>query len=282
MSVRPGEQEEQHERGRHGGNRERDRNRGRAERPEDDEQHDQRGEQAQQLLCALLDGRELGVAVELHGQACRLERLANGVLDRHHRLAILLVDHAVELRLGVGDPGVVGDVVGIEGIPHARQAGLVLGGLELRRLGGGDRLDDRRPVFGLVEPLALRRRDDDVQHAALLLGELGLDQVGRLLRVGARDLELVLQLAADRRDQDDQRGEDPDPREDDAPRVRRARAHPARQRAGRKPLVRRETLAVGVAARLQSSILIVLRHEAPFVFIHPLQLRPTPAYELID
>jgi len=35
------------------------------------------------------------------------------------------------------------------------------------------------------------RREDDVQDPALLGGELGLDQVGRLLGVGAGDLELV-------------------------------------------------------------------------------------------
>ena len=44
---------------------------------------------------------------------------------------------------------------------------------------------------GRVEPLALRRREHDVEHGALLGRELGLDQVGRLLRVRARDLELV-------------------------------------------------------------------------------------------
>ena len=43
--------------------------------------------------------------------------------------------------------------------------------------------------------------------AALLGRELGLDEVGRLLRVRARDLELVLEAAADGGDEDDQPGE---------------------------------------------------------------------------
>ena len=40
-----------------------------------------------------------------------------------------------------------------------------------------------------------------------------------LLRVGARDLELVLEAAADCRDEQDEDGDDPDPAEDDLPRV---------------------------------------------------------------
>ena len=67
------------------------------------EQHDERGEQAEELLRALLDRRELGVAVELDDHARRLDRLAHGLLHRDDLLAILLVDHAVELRLRVGD-----------------------------------------------------------------------------------------------------------------------------------------------------------------------------------
>ena len=79
--------------------------------------------------------------------------------------------------------------------------------------------------------------EDEVEHAALLGRELGLDQVGRLLRVGARDLELVLEAAADRGDEQDQAGDDPDPGEDDPPRVGGAPAVPARERAGRETLV---------------------------------------------
>ena len=56
---------------------------------------------------------------------------------------------------------------------------------------------DRRLALRRVEPLALGRGEDDVEDAALLGRELRLDQVGRPLRVGAGDLELVAQAAAD-------------------------------------------------------------------------------------
>ena len=59
---------------------ERDRNRGRDERSEDDQQDDERGHEPEQLLYPLLDRRSLGVAVELDGHSCRLDRLAHSVL----------------------------------------------------------------------------------------------------------------------------------------------------------------------------------------------------------
>ncbi len=61
----------------------------RDERAEDDQQHDERREQAEQLLRPLLDRRELGVAVELDRHAGRLDRLADGVLDGDDLVAIL-------------------------------------------------------------------------------------------------------------------------------------------------------------------------------------------------
>ena len=84
-----GQDEEEQERGRERHDRERDRNQHRHERAEDDEQDDDRREQAEELGGALLDGRELGVAVVLHDHARRLDRLADGVLHRDDRLAIL-------------------------------------------------------------------------------------------------------------------------------------------------------------------------------------------------
>src|SRR3712207_8394834 len=47
-------------------------------------------------------------------------------------------------------------------------------------------LHDALPIC--VEALARGRGEDEVEDAALLLRELALDQVGRALRVGARDL----------------------------------------------------------------------------------------------
>ena len=107
----PGEEEEQEERGGHGRDGERERNRRRHEGAEDDHQHYQGREQAQQLLRSLLDRRELRVAVELHRHARRLDRLADSILDGNDRLAILRVDHPVELGLRVRDAPVVGDRV---------------------------------------------------------------------------------------------------------------------------------------------------------------------------
>ncbi len=95
------------------------------------------------------------------------------------------------------------------------------------------------------------RGEDEVEHAALLGGELRLDQVGRLLRVGAGDVELVLQAPADRRDEHDQQRHDPDPAEDHAPGMRRAHARPAGEPAGRETFVRSLALAPGFQVLLR-------------------------------
>ena len=121
----PGEDEEQDERRSDGDERERDRDRGRDERPEDEQQDDERGEEAEQLLCSLLDRRELGVAVELGGDARRLDGLANSVLhgdDPRSRSAVSIVR---ELRLRVGDPTVLGEGLLGERVAHAVDADLV-------------------------------------------------------------------------------------------------------------------------------------------------------------
>ncbi len=112
-----------------------------------------------------------------------------------------------------------------------------------------DRVLDRLLALGRVEALARRRREDEVEDATLLLDELGLDQVGGPLRVGARDLELVLEAASDGEDEDDERDDDADPREHDPPRMRGARPHPARQRPGREALVRGKAIRPGLVGR---------------------------------
>ncbi len=104
-------------------------------------------------------------------------------------------------------------------------------------------------ALGRVQPFALGRGEDEVQDAALLGGELGLDQVGRLLRVRARNLELVLQAAAERPDREDQERDDPDPAEDDTPRMRGARAHPAGEPARRETFVGCAPIPVGPLVR---------------------------------
>jgi hypothetical protein len=139
----------------------------------------------------LLDGRELGLAVVLDRHASRRDRLADGVLDRNHSRAVRVLDRLAELRLGVGDPTVVGDCVRAERVPHALDAGVPLGRRELGRLEPRDRVLDRRRALWGVQPLALRRREYEVQHTALLGRELRLDQVRRPLRVRTGNLELV-------------------------------------------------------------------------------------------
>ena len=231
------ENEQQQEGGHQGDDRERDRDQHRNERAEHDEEHDDRREQAQHLGGTLLDGRELGVAVELHRHAGRLDRLADGVLHRENRLPVLVLDRLVELRLGVRDPAVVRERRVVERVTDARQAGGSLRRLELVRLETRNRLVDRGLSLGRVEALACRRREDDVENASLLRGELCLEEIGRLLGVGPRNRELVLKRATDGRDQHDQRCDDPDPREDDTPGVVGARAHPTGERATRRPLM---------------------------------------------
>jgi hypothetical protein len=237
-----GEDEEEQERRHQRDESERDGHHPRDDRAEDDHEHDQRGKQAEQLLDALLDGWELGVAVVLDGDAGGLDRLANGLLHRLDGGAILRVDDAIELRLRVGDSPVVGEAVLVERVSDAGDSGVAFGrlagrrelvGLELR-----DRVLDRRAALCRVEPLARRSGEDEVEDAALLLRELRLDEVGGALRIRARDRELVLQAAADGADEHDEQDDHPEPAEDDAPRMSGAGAHPARERSGRKSFVR--------------------------------------------
>ena len=172
-----------------------------------------------------------------------LDGLAHGLLHGLDLRAILGVDHAVELRLRVRDPAVVGERVLVEGVADARDPGIALrrlaGGGELVRLELRDHGRDRRLALGRVEALALGSGEDEIEDAALLLRELRLDQVGRALRVGAGNRELVLQAAAGRiATRTISSGDDPEPGEDDAPRVRGAGPHPARKPARREAFVR--------------------------------------------
>ena len=120
---------------------------------------------------------------------------------------------------------------------------------------------------GVSSRLALGRGEDEVQDRALLGRELRLDQVDRLLRVRPRDLELVLQAAADGADEEDEEDDDAEPARDDPPRMRGAGARPARERSRGEPLVGREPLALGL---LRGPFPSVLRFSsaigrAPFV-----------------
>ena len=233
----PGEDEEEKERRHERDDRERDRDQHRDERAEDEEQHDDRREQAERLGEALLERGELGLAVEFNRHAGRLDRLTNGVLDCDDLRPVLVLDRLVELGLSVGDTPVFRNRRRVERVADAREPGLPVDRLELGRLQSRHSGVDRGLSLRRVEPLTLGGGEDDVEDGALLGGELGLDQVRRLLRVGAGDRELVTQGAADRRDEHDQDGNDPDPRDDDAPRMRGACAHPASKRARCRALV---------------------------------------------
>ena len=81
-----------------------------------------------------------------------------------------------------------------------------------------------------VEPAPVLGREHHPQGGALVATELRLDQVGRLLRVRARDLEVVDQLAVERRVQPDQEDEHDRPAPDHPPRVARTTAGKPRQR----------------------------------------------------
>ncbi len=199
----PGKNEEEEERRSDGHERQRNRNRSRDERAEDDHEHDERGQEAEQLLYSLLDGRGLGLAVELGGDTRRLDPVADRIFHRNDLRAICGLDRLRELRLGVRDSSVVRECLVGERIADAVDARLAVLGLELRRLELGNGRLDCGLALGRVETLALRRGEDEVQHGALLGGELRLDQVGGLLRVGARNLEHVLEAAADGRHEND-------------------------------------------------------------------------------
>ena len=172
-------------------------------------------------------------------------------------LAVLVVDDAVELCLRVGDATVLGERVLAEGVSDALDARALVRSdrCELGRSQLGDCRHDRGLARRrLVESLALRCREDEVEHAALLGGELGLDQIRCLLRLGARDRELVLQAPADGGDEEDEAGDDPDPGDHHAPRMVRAGAHPARECASRESFVGGQPPRVGSQRRARSSL----------------------------
>ncbi len=197
------------------------------ERPEDDQEDEQCGEQPEQLLRSLLDRRELRVAVELDRHSDGLDGLADGLLHGDDRLTVLVVDHPVELGLGVPDPPVLGDRAIGEEIADALDPRALLRWRELVGAEQEHRLLDRCLPLGRVQALALRRREHEVENTALLGGELGLDQVGRLLGVRARDLERVAELTAEGADEADEDDDDRDPADHDLPRVPGAPPRPA-------------------------------------------------------
>jgi hypothetical protein len=160
----PGEDEQEEERGSDRHERQRNRNRSRDERPEDDHEHDERGQEAEQLLDSLLDGRGLGLAVELGGDARRLDRVADSIFHCNNLGAICGLDLVRELGFRVRDSSVVGERLVGERVADAVEAHLAVLGLELRGLELRNRCVDRGLTLGRIETLALGRGKNEVQH----------------------------------------------------------------------------------------------------------------------
>ena len=215
------EDEEQQERGQQRRECERDRDHPRDERAEDHEQHDQRGEEAEQFLRALLDRRELRVAVELDRHAGRLDarralrpepratasRSVSKITRSNWASAYAMRPSSETVFSSNGSPTL--------SMPAVSSVGL---NSEVLSFAIACSIAALRSGVSSCSPSG--RGEDEVEHAALLGGELRLDQVGRLLRVGAGDVELVLQAPADRRDEHDQ--ERPRSRSSRRPRARDA------------------------------------------------------------
>ena len=189
------EDEEQEERRRERGDRERDRDQHRHERAEDDQEDDDRGEQAEELRGPLLDGRELRLAVVLDRHPCRLDDVADGVLDRDDLWPVGVLDRLVELGLGVRDPTLLGERRLAERVADAVEARLAVLGLELRRTKLGDRALDgglaRRACRAAGPPARRRRRSSTapcseansalIRSVARCVSEPGISNLSRRL-----------------------------------------------------------------------------------------------------
>ena len=239
----PGEDEQQQERGHERHDRERDRDQHRDERAEDEQQHDDRRQQAESLRGPLLERRELGVAVELDRDPGRLDRLANGVLDRDDGLAVLVLDRLVELRLGVGDAPVVGERVLAERVADARDARRPVGGLELAdlsratafaiaafRSGVSSRSPSGAAKTRLRTPPCSDANSASIRSVAFCVSEPGIVNSSRreppIVATSTISVAMMpIQAKTTRHG------------------CVRARAHPARERARREPLVRGQPLA---------------------------------------
>ena len=201
---------------RHREDREENRNQGRQQRAEHDQQNDDRDADADQLGCTLL-------RLLLHGLA--------GVGDAHRtprrslcRSVLEIGDHVggevpalpVELHVDEADVALRRNRATLVGKRIARTRHVIDG------LGGGDDLFDGRLVLR-VGQLAIGVEDDGGRVASAGR-ELLLQEIGRLLRVGVRNRELVLQLAADGAGGGEDAPDDQHPDADRAPRVRCDRA----------------------------------------------------------
>ena len=200
---------------------------------EDDEEHDQGREQAEQLLRALLDRRELGVAVELRGDARRLDRLADGLLHRDDAFAVLLEDDPVELRLCVGDAAVVGERVLVERVADARRCRVAVRSVPVgansrvlssaiapliasRRSGVSSRSPSGAANTRFSTPPCSSANSASIRSVAFCVSEPGISNSS-------------FRLPPTVADEHDEQDDDADPGADHAPRMRGACARPARK-----------------------------------------------------
>ncbi len=139
-------------------------------------------------------------------------------------------------------------------VQRVRDRADVLRGLVDRGLGrvpGREHLPDRGLMPRRVEPLALRGGEHNPQCGAPLAAELGVDRVGRLLDVRARDGELIDELAVEGGVQAAQGHEDRDLGDDHPQRVVGGVAgQPSRGAAVRDPTSRLDDVRLhGVVGR---------------------------------
>ena len=191
------QEEEQREGREHGDAGEQDRHARGDERPEDDQQHDQRDQDAERLAGSLLRRRLIGIARVLGTDASLAQPGRHVVLERDDLAARELEAVLGELHLGVADARV-----------GLREALIVVGeraadiGDVLLLAGQPQRVVEGGPTLRRVE-LAAVCREDDLQDRAVARAELGLEDVCRLLRIRARDHELVLERALERAEREE-------------------------------------------------------------------------------
>ena len=212
--VSAGREEQKQEGPHHRDDREQQRDHRRHERPEQHHQDHERREQPDEVADALGRRRILGLAGELDldpgGLADRAELILDATMpERGNSKPVRSYCTSKKAICPLSD-----ELLRPSCGQRARDRCDVLRVGRQRALRGmrrDEHLRERVRALGRVEPLTVGRREHDAQRSALLAAELRVDQVGRLLRVRARDLEVVDQLAVERRVEPDQQRRTPTP-----------------------------------------------------------------------
>ena len=217
----------------HRGDREEQRDHRRDERAEQHHQDHEGGDEPDDVAQTLGRRGALGLTRELDLHARSVRDRAQLIFHGDDARPGQLEPGLVVLHVEVGDLATVGQLLrpGAQRVRDRDDIGRVLGEGALRGSARDEHAVNRGGVRFAVERLPVLRRHHDPQRGTLLAAELGGDQVGRLLGVRARDLEVVDQLAVEGCVQPDQDDENRDPREDDAPRMPCAAARDGCERA---------------------------------------------------